>query len=95
MSEFGRTVKENGNNGTDHGHGNVMWVLGGKVNGGKVYGEFPGLETNQLYQGRDLAITTDFRDVIARVLERHLNLDDNKLNRILPNYNPQNQLAII
>lgn len=95
MSEFGRTVQENGNNGTDHGHANVMWVLGSKVNGGKVYGEFPGLESSQLYQGRDLAITTDFRNVIARVLERHLNLDDNKLNRILPNYTPQNQLAII
>lgn len=95
MSEFGRTVRENGNGGTDHGHGNVMWVLGGKVNGGKVYGEFPGLDVSQLYQGRDLAITTDFRDVITRVLERHLNLDDNKLNLILPNYSPQNKLTVI
>lgn len=95
MSEFGRTVKENGNGGTDHGHGNVMWVLGGKVNGGKVYGEFPGLDSSQLYQGRDLAITTDFRDVITKVLERHLNLDDNKLNLILPNYSTQNKLTLI
>ena len=65
MSEFGRTVKENGNRGTDHGHGNAMLILGGNVKGGKVYGKWPGLENEQLYQGRDLAITTDFRDVFA------------------------------
>lgn len=88
MSEFGRTVQENGNAGTDHGHGNVMWLLGGGVRGGKVYGDWRGLERDRLYQGRDLAITTDFRDVIAAVLERYLHLSDDKLNQILPSYQP-------
>ena len=88
MSEFGRTVHENGNRGTDHGHGNVMWLFGGGVQGGKVYGDWRGLTNDQLYQGRDLAVTTDFRDAIATVLERHLQLPDSKLNQILPNYQP-------
>ena len=70
MSEFGRTVQENGNRGTDHGHGNAMLVLGGPVKGGKVYGRWPGLEREQLWQGRDLAITTDFRDVFAEAGHR-------------------------
>ncbi len=95
MSEFGRTVNENGNGGTDHGHGNVMWVLGGKVRGGKVYGEWPGLATDQLYQKRDLAITTDFRDVITSVLERHINLDKTKLNQIFPGYAPAQKIELI
>ena len=84
MSEFGRTFRENGNAGTDHGHGNVMWLLGGKVNGGKVYGDWPGLADDQLYQNRDLAITTDFRQVIATVLTRHLRLPDKQLGQIFP-----------
>ena len=87
LSEFGRTVKENGNGGTDHGYGNVMWLLGGNVRGGQVYGDFPGLLKNQLHEGRDLAITTDFRDVIATVLQNHLNLDKAKINKIFPNHN--------
>ena len=95
MSEFGRTVHENGNGGTDHGHGNVMWVLGGKVHGGKVYGQWPGLSTDQLYQGRDLAITTDFRDAIATVLENHLNLDKAKLNQVFPDYAPKQKIELI
>ncbi|WP_315788161.1 DUF1501 domain-containing protein [Fischerella sp. JS2] len=95
MSEFGRTVSENGNGGTDHGHGNVMWVLGGRIRGGKVYGEWPGLGTNQLYQGRDLAITTDFRDVIAVVLEHHMNLNDAKMNQVFSNYIPTNKINLI
>src|ERR1700678_2663101 len=65
MSEFGRTARENGNSGTDHGHANVMFVLGGTVKGGKVYGKWPGMATEQLYQNRDLAITTDFRQVLG------------------------------
>ena len=69
MSEFGRTVRENGNRGTDHGHANVMLVLGGGVKGGKVYGKWPGLASQQLYENRDLAITTDFRDVFARAAD--------------------------
>ena len=72
MSEFGRTVRENGNRGTDHGHGGAMLVLGGNVNGGKVHGRWPGLEREQLFEGRDLAVTTDFRDVFAEVLTKHL-----------------------
>ena len=76
MSEFGRTVAENGNRGTDHGHGNAMLALGAGVKGGKVYGKWPGLEVEQRWQGRDLAITTDFRDVFAEVVTRHLDLAD-------------------
>ena len=95
MSEFGRTVHENGNGGTDHGHGNVMWVLGGLVRGGKVYGQWPGLSTDQLYQGRDLAITTDFRDAIATILKRHLNLDQVKLNQVFPDYASKQNIELI
>lgn len=72
MSEFGRTVRENGNAGTDHGHANVMFALGGSVKGGRIYGQWPGLASEQLYEGRDLALTTDFRDVFSEVLVRHL-----------------------
>lgn len=72
MSEFGRMVKENGNRGTDHGHAGALFVLGGDIRGGKVYGKWPGLETEQLYQGRDLALTTDFRAVFAEVASHHL-----------------------
>ncbi|NDJ22904.1 DUF1501 domain-containing protein [Nostoc sp. B(2019)] len=95
MSEFGRTVQQNNSGGTDHGHGNVMWVLGGQVRGGKVYGEWPGLSTAQLYQSRDLAIATDFRDVISAVLERHLHLNEAKLNLVLPNYAPTQKVVLI
>jgi uncharacterized protein (DUF1501 family) len=76
MSEFGRTVAENGNRGTDHGHGNAMLALGAGIKGGKVYGRWPGLAVEQRWQGRDLAITTDFRDVFAEVVTRHLGLAD-------------------
>jgi uncharacterized protein (DUF1501 family) len=72
MSEFGRTVRENGNRGTDHGHANAMFVMGNGVHGGKVYGRWPGLKSDQLYEGRDLALTTDFRDVFGEVATRHL-----------------------
>jgi uncharacterized protein (DUF1501 family) len=70
MSEFGRTAHENGNRGTDHGHANCMFVMGGSVNGGKVYGRWPGLEKEQLYEGRDLALTTDFRDVLGELVSQ-------------------------
>jgi uncharacterized protein (DUF1501 family) len=72
MSEFGRTAKENGNRGTDHGHANCMFVMGGDVKGGRVYGKWPGLDEHQLNEGRDLALTTDFRSVVGEVLVRHL-----------------------
>ncbi len=84
MSEFGRTVRENGNRGTDHGHANAMFVLGNSVRGGKVYGQWPGLRTDQLYEGRDLALTTDFRDVFGEIATRHLGSTDAK--SIFPNY---------
>ena len=72
MSEFGRTVKENGSRGTDHGHANCMFVLGGGVKGGKVYGKWPGLEKEQLHEDRGLARTTDFRDVLGELVSHHL-----------------------
>jgi len=71
MSEFGRTAKEDGNAGTDHGHGNLMMVLGGPVRGGKIYGRWPGLQPDQLYEQRDLAVTTDFRDVLGELIRAH------------------------
>ncbi|MEA5596312.1 DUF1501 domain-containing protein [Rivularia sp. UHCC 0363] len=95
ISEFGRTVKENGNGGTDHGHGNVMWLLGGNIRGGQVYGTFPGLSNNQLHEGRDLVVTTDFRDVIATVLQRHMNLEQAKISQIFPNYTQNQQLPVV
>jgi uncharacterized protein (DUF1501 family) len=84
MSEFGRTVKENGNRGTDHGHANVMFALGAEVAGGKVYGQWPGLEVEQLYESRDLAVTTDFRDVLASAIQHHAGAPD--LTRIFPGH---------
>jgi uncharacterized protein (DUF1501 family) len=84
MSEFGRTAHENGNRGTDHGHGNVMWVMGGPVAGGKVHGRWPGIDESSLHETRDLAITTDFRSVVADVAERHLQLPDAQLDRLFP-----------
>jgi uncharacterized protein (DUF1501 family) len=84
MSEFGRTVRQNGNGGTDHGHGNVMWVLGGQVAGGKVHGDWPGLSSGALYEGRDLAVTTDFREVLAQIAEKHLGLSDKQLAHLFP-----------
>ncbi|HSQ23171.1 MAG TPA: DUF1501 domain-containing protein [Pyrinomonadaceae bacterium] len=84
MSEFGRTVKENGNRGTDHGHANAMFVVGNSVRGGKVYGDWPGLENDQLYEGRDLALTTDFRDVFGEIAAKHLGAAN--LKGIFPGY---------
>ena len=86
MSEFGRTARENGNRGTDHGHANVNLVVGGAVRGGKVYGRWPGLKSHQLYEGRDLALTTDFRDVFAEVAVKHLGAADAR--RIFPGHTP-------
>lgn len=86
MSEFGRTVHENGNRGTDHGHGTVMLALGGNVRGGKVHGKWPGLEREQLYEGRDLAVTTDFRDVFANVLTKHMGVAS--MEKVFPGFTP-------
>jgi uncharacterized protein (DUF1501 family) len=84
MSEFGRAVNENGNRGTDHGHGNAMMVIGGGVRGGRVYGRWPGLAVEHRYDGRDLAVTTDFRDVFAEIVSKHLALPDSR--QVFPGY---------
>jgi uncharacterized protein (DUF1501 family) len=87
MSEFGRTAHENGNRGTDHGHANCMFVMGGPVKGGKVYGKWPGLQREQLYENRDLALTTDFRDVLGELVARHMG--NPSLTNVFPGYNPK------
>ena len=84
MSEFGRTARENGSRGTDHGHANAMFVLGNGIRGGKVYGQWPGLRSDQLYEGRDLALTTDFRDVFGEIARRHLGATN--LSAVFPGY---------
>jgi uncharacterized protein (DUF1501 family) len=84
MSEFGRTARENGNRGTDHGHANVMFVMGGPVKGGRVYGPWPGLEQPQLYEGRDLAVTTDFRRVLGEAVAKHLG--NSRLEQVFPGF---------
>ncbi len=84
MSEFGRTVKQNGGGGTDHGHATTMFVIGGDVKGGKVHGKWPGLQPEQLYEGRDLALTTDFRSVFSEVASKHLGAA--KLDAVFPGY---------
>jgi uncharacterized protein (DUF1501 family) len=86
ISEFGRTVRENDNSGTDHGHATAMLVLGGSVNGGRVLGKWPGLDPAQRFEGRDVAVTTDFRDLFAELLARHLGTGT--LNPIFPNFTP-------
>ena len=86
MSEFGRTVRQNGNGGTDHGHGNVMWLMGGAVRGGKVHGRWPGLSPSALHEGRDLAVTTDFRQVVAEVMTGHPRLPAERLQDVLPGW---------
>jgi uncharacterized protein (DUF1501 family) len=84
MSEFGRTARENGNRGTDHGHANVMFVMGGAVKGGRVYGRWPGLDPSQLNEGRDLALTTDFRQVLGEAVYSHLG--NKSLNEVFPGF---------
>ncbi|MEO1792957.1 MAG: DUF1501 domain-containing protein [Cyanobacteria bacterium J06629_19] len=93
MSEFGRTIAENGNGGTDHGYGNAMWILGGGVRGRQIYGDWPGL-SNQ-HENRDLAITTDSRDVLSSVLAQQFNLDSGAIVQVFPNYQPANRLQLL
>ena len=94
MTEFGRRAYENASLGTDHGHGGMMILLGGNVNGGNIYGPWPGLEKAQLFGPGDLAVTTDYRDVLAEVLSKRLN--NPALDVVFPGYQPQNQdLGII
>ena len=84
LTEFGRTARENGNRGTDHGHASVSFVMGGEVRGGRVHGRWPGLRAGDLYEGRDLAVTTDFRDVLAEVLTAHLGARN--VGRVFPGH---------
>jgi uncharacterized protein (DUF1501 family) len=95
MSEFGRTVRQNGTAGTDHGHANVMLVLGGSVRGGKVYGQWPGLSQECLYEGRDLAITTDFRQVLGEASYKALGARNLNLTFPGAGLNPSRFLNII
>jgi uncharacterized protein (DUF1501 family) len=92
MSEFGRTAAENGNAGTDHGHGDVMMVLGGPVSGGRIYGTWPGLEPEQLFEKRDLSITTDFRDVLGELVRVHLG---QKPEPVFPNHTMSAPLGLV
>ena len=95
MSEFGRTAAENGNRGTDHGHGNAMMIIGGPVKGGKVYGKWPCLKADQRFEGRDLAITTDFRDVFTEIVTGHLGLTRDAMGTVLPRYTAAQTLGLI
>jgi uncharacterized protein (DUF1501 family) len=93
MSEFGRTARENGNRGTDHGHANVMFAMGGRVRGGKAYGRWPGLAPELLHEGRDLALTTDYRAVCGEALGRHFGQKD--LGKVFPGFRAGGQLGIL
>jgi uncharacterized protein (DUF1501 family) len=95
MSEFGRTARENGNRGTDHGHANCMFVVGGGVKGGRVYSRWPGMSDGELYQGRDLAVTTDYRSVIGEIITKHLGNRD--LKAVFPGFanDPKKSLGIV
>src|ERR1700751_3677698 len=93
MSEFERTAQETGNAGTDHGHGDVMLALGGPVRGGKIYGQWPGLEKEQLYEGRDLAVTTDFRTVLGELVNGHLGQKD--LSHVFPGFEMGRPLGLL
>jgi len=95
MSEFGRTARENGNRGTDHGHATAFFALGGGVKGGKVYGKWPGLAPEQLNEGRDLKLTTDFRTVFSEVAVKHLGAS--RVEKIFPGYTggPQEWLGLV
>jgi uncharacterized protein (DUF1501 family) len=94
MSEFGRAIAENGNGGTDHGHGNAMMVIGGTVRGG-VHGKWPGLADAHRFEGRDLAVTTDFRDVFSEIVVGHLGASPSALSRVFPGYTPLSAPGVI
>lgn len=93
MTEFGRSIKQNGSGGTDHGHASALFVAGGPVKGGKVYGKWPGLATEQLHDGRDLALTTDFRDVFAEILTKHMHATD--AAKVFPGWRQTQQLGLL
>ena len=93
MSEFGRRLRENESRGTDHGHGNVMFVLGGNVNGGQMYGNWPGLATEQLDNGVDLAVTTDYRTVLSEIVVRRL--ANPQLSEVFPAFSGYQPLNLV
>ena len=93
MSEFGRMARQNGNGGTDHGHAGAMFVIGGSVKGKKVHGRWPGLAAEQLYEGRDLALTTDFRTVFAEIATKHLGAT--KMDALFPKFTPSAWLGLL
>jgi uncharacterized protein (DUF1501 family) len=93
MSEFGRTARQNGNGGTDHGHAGALFVIGGDVKGKKVHGRWPGLEPEQLYEGRDLALTTDFRSVFSEVAAKHLGA--RRLDAMFPGYRAEGAIGLL
>jgi len=95
MSEFGRTARENGNRGTDHGHGNAMILVGGGIRGGRVYGRWPGLSRDRLYEQRDLAVTTDFRDVFAEILTARMRVPAAGMTAVFPGYAARERLGLI
>lgn len=93
MTEFGRSIKQNGSGGTDHGHASALFVMGGPIKGGKVYGKWPGLATNDLFEGRDLALTTDFRDVFTEILKKHMRAADTA--KVFPRWQPGQALGLL
>jgi uncharacterized protein (DUF1501 family) len=93
MTEFGRSIKQNGSGGTDHGHASALFVMGGPVKGRKVYGKWPGLATEQLFEGRDLALTTDFRDIFSEVLTKHMRAADPA--KVFPGWRQGQALGIL
>jgi uncharacterized protein (DUF1501 family) len=93
MTEFGRSVRQNGSGGTDHGHASSLFVMGGPIKGGKVYGRWPGLAPEQLHEGRDLALTTDFRDVFSELLVHHMGIRDTA--NVFPGFKPSSTLGLI
>jgi uncharacterized protein (DUF1501 family) len=95
MSEFGRAVAENGSRGTDHGHGNAMFLIGGSIKGGEIYGTWPGLALEDRHDGRDLAVTTDFRDVFSAIVTDHLGAKTDAAAQIFPGFSPGRRLPIV
>jgi uncharacterized protein (DUF1501 family) len=93
MTEFGRAINQNGSGGTDHGHASSLFVTGGPVKGGKVYGRWPGLAPEQRYEGRDLALTTDFRSLFAELLTGHMGAKD--VSKIFPAFKPSSSFQIV
>ncbi len=93
MTEFGRAIKQNGSGGTDHGHASALFAMGGPVKGRKVYGKWPGLAQEQLFEGRDLALTTDFRNVFAEILTKHMRTANTA--RVFPGWQPGQLLGLL